>query len=404
MRLPHIPYKLLKMKYPKSQIKGIADRLLAWMEEQDFRGWDPHDGLNSPFLRPLSRVHRWVGVAGLQAVKRSRVNLRPLLRVPKVRNAKGIGLVVAALVQRFRMYQEEEDLDRAVSLADWVDQNKVHVNKGFGWGYPFDWPNRAFFAPAGTPTIVNTAFIGHSLLDLFEETGEGRWLGLVKGAARFISEDLNRIEGPRGFCFSYTPIDRSQVHNANLLGASLLARLGKTSGDARLIKTAIQAAGFSIHAQRADGSWPYGVAANQGWVDSFHTGYNLLALKNISWAAEQAGRDAAGLKEAIDKGYRFYLANFFLPDGTVKYYDRKSEPLDAHAFAHAILCLTEMKDHSATPEKLVEKVAERMVQLFWSGKGYFYWQIDRGRLYRLACMRWVEAWAVYALYRLMADS
>jgi len=388
------PFKHLSAE----KINQIVDRLLAWMEAQDYRGWDPHDGLNSPFLRPLSRIHRWAGVAGLQAVKRCCVNLRPILRVPKTRNAKGIGLVVAASIRRFRFCGDEADLSRAVSLADWLGQNKTQVKRGFGWGYPFDWPNRAFFGPAGTPTVVNTAFIGHSLLDLFEETGDDRWLALVEGASRFISQDLTRTAGPKGFCFSYTPIDSSQVHNANLLGASLIARLGQKKGDFNLLKTALESTAFSISAQRPDGSWPYGKAKNQAWVDSFHTGYNLLAMKNIAQAAEASGHDdAATVKATLDKGYAYYLDNFFLPDGTVKYYDRKTGPLDAHAFAHALLCLTEMKDHPNTPADMAEKVLQKMIALFWSGQGYFYWQINRSSFYRLACMRWVQAWVLLAL-------
>ena len=386
------------MQNRKAEIREISDSLLAWMEEQDFRGWDPHDGLNSPFLRPLTRIHRWVGVAGLQVVKRCRVNLRPILRVPKTRNAKGIGLVVAALVQRFRLYRQGGDLDRAVLLADWLDRNKMKVERGFGWGYPFDWPNRAFFAPAGTPTVVNTAFIGHALMDLFEETGDNRWLDLVVGASKFISQDLNRTAGPKGFCFSYTPIDNSQVHNANLLGASLLARIGEKTGDLQLIKTALESASFSISVQRQKGSWPYGEAKNQNWVDSFHSGYNLLALKAIAKAAEASEHGSAiEVNSAIEKGYAFYLENFFLPDGIVKYYAKKTEPLDAHAFAHALLCLTEMKYHPGTTTDVAERVLQKMIDLFWSGQGYFYWQINRGRLYRLACMRWVQAWVLLAL-------
>jgi len=76
------------MNHGNADLKKTGDRLLVWMVGEGFRGWDPHDGLNSPLLKPLSRVHRWAGVAGLQAVKRSRLNLRPLFRVPKGRKGR----------------------------------------------------------------------------------------------------------------------------------------------------------------------------------------------------------------------------------------------------------------------------------------------------------------------------
>ena len=77
---------------PLSKIKTISDQLLVWMEKQGFCGWDPHDALNSPFLRPLSRIHRWVGIALLQLVKECPINLRPMLLVPNRPNAKAFGL------------------------------------------------------------------------------------------------------------------------------------------------------------------------------------------------------------------------------------------------------------------------------------------------------------------------
>ena len=67
-------------------------------------------------------------------------------------------------------------------------------------------------------------------------------------------------------------------------------------------------------------------------MDSFHTGYNLLALKDIH---DYLGCHEAGA--ACAKGYFFYLNHFFLSDGTVKCYHDKAEPLDAHAFAHAVI-------------------------------------------------------------------
>ncbi len=133
-------------------------------------------------------------------------------------------------------------------------------------------------------------------------------------------------------------------------------------------------------------------------MDSFHTGYNLLALRIIAQAAEASGeRGAIEVNGAIEKGYAFYLENFFLPDGTVKYYAHKAEPLDAHAFAHAVITLCELSSRFDTPADLATKVLSRLIELFWNEEGYFYWQYDKGRLYRLPCIRWVQPWALLAL-------
>jgi len=381
------------------EIKDIADRLLIWMKRENFCGWDPFDGLNSPFLQGISRINHWFGIAALQAVKHSPLNLRPFLFVQKTINAKGIGLILAALVRRYQTWGEEIDMTAALKLGTWLEENISRGFSGACWGYPFDWPNRAFYAPKGTPTVVNTSFIGHAVLDLFEATGEERWLMLAQSASEFISQDLNRSLGDKGFCFSYTPRDWSRVHNANLLGASLIARLGKIAKRSDLLDIAMESTSFSIKAQRSDGSWPYGEAPDQTWIDSFHTGYNLICLKQIYGAINDDS-----LQKALNIGYFYYLDHFFLSDGTVKYYHDKIEPLDAHAFAHAVICLSEMNDYTNTLSGLAQKVIERMIELFWSEKGYFYWQRCNGFLYRMPCMRWVQAWVLLSLAKYLLDN
>jgi len=58
-----------------------------------------------------------------------------------------------------------------------------------------------------------------------------------------------------------------------------------------------------------------------------------------------------------------------------------------------------MAPHFDTPPDLAEKVLFRMIELFWSENGYFYWQKKYGILYRLDCMRWVQAWAFLGLMK-----
>ena len=134
-------------------------------------------------------------------------------------------------------------------------------SKGYSgncWGYNFDWQSRAFFIPKFTPTIVNSAFIGHALLDTYEYTGIQEALDLAIPIGDFILNDLQRTREGDTFCFSYTPKDKTAVHNANLLGASLLIRLYKISGDRKLREAALASLAFSMKYQHEDGSWPYG--------------------------------------------------------------------------------------------------------------------------------------------------
>ncbi len=75
--------------------------------------------------------------------------------------------------------------------------------------------------------------------------------------------------------------EESRVHNANLLGAALLCRVHRYTGDKKMLSTALAVTRYSASKQRADGSWPYGEMATQAWIDNFHTGYNLSGLRAV---------------------------------------------------------------------------------------------------------------------------
>ncbi len=92
----------------------------------------------------------------------------------------------------------------------------------------------------------------------------------------FILNDLNRTEENGSICFSCTPVDHGIVHNANLMGASLLMRLFKYTKDNNMLDISLSSLDYSMKYQKEDGSWPYGAADFQGWIDSFHTGLSAF--------------------------------------------------------------------------------------------------------------------------------
>jgi rhamnogalacturonyl hydrolase YesR len=87
------------------------------------------------------------------------------------------------------------------------------------------------------------------------------------------------------------PVLNSQVHNANTLGASLLARTYSHTHNQAYRELAQKALRYTAHYQRSDGSWYYGGYPNCHWVDNFHTGYVLDCFKRY---VESTGEDPYG--------------------------------------------------------------------------------------------------------------
>ena len=196
---------------------------------------------------------------------------------------------------------------RAYEVLALLNDLSVKTRNGIGWGYNFDWQSRAFFLPKGTPTVVNSSFIGHALLDAFEVFRDEQFLDAATPIADFIQHDLHRSKQDDGtFCFSYTPIDKTIVHNANLLGASFLIRMAQNKDTSNIRSDALESLAYSMNRQHIDGSWWYADTDYQNWIDSFHTGFNLQCIRYFLRLDE-------GLEHtsAFNNGVKFYAQNFF---------------------------------------------------------------------------------------------
>ena len=86
--------------------------LKSYCEKEQFKGWDPYDGLNSKVFRAIPFLKRSAlcRLAVIQGFKRSPVNLRPLALVPKEYNAKGIGLFLQGYCNLYRAISKDASL------------------------------------------------------------------------------------------------------------------------------------------------------------------------------------------------------------------------------------------------------------------------------------------------------
>jgi len=256
-------------------------RLLDYCRRNNWTGDDPFDGLNSRIFDSLPFLHQRIPRLILtQGMKRSPVNFRRLLLVPKGENPKGLAVFLSALLllSNMGLLKNDDDIHHLIErLIDLRSPNTSH----FCWGYHFDWQGRAFFLPKFVPNIICTTFAGNALLDTYAIFGSANYLDMARSAGNFLLEGLNITQNVDELCFSYTPLDSGRVHNANLLGAAYLSRLFSITGDKKFLDPALRAVRYSTHRQNEDGSWAYGEDKTQAWVDNFHTGYNLCALRNI---------------------------------------------------------------------------------------------------------------------------
>ena len=380
--------------------------LREYCEREGFKGWDPYDGLNSKVFQalPFLKKSALCRLVVIQGFKRSPINLRRIALVPKEYNAKGIGLFLSGYCNLYNAVKANPKLAESLGSADSL---KSQINElaellislqsngysGACWGYNFDWQaRRLFLFPKFTPTVVATNFCATALMESFEITGEKKYLEIALSAANFVIKDLHRSDYKDGFLFSYSPLQGNDtVFNASLLGSRLLSFCYKYTGNEEYRKLAEQSIKACCAGQKENGAWVYGMLPVQSWVDSFHTGYNLDAL--IAYQ-EQTADDK--YNKYIEKGFEYYIQNFFEADGTPKYYDNRTYPIDIHCPGQLLVTLARL--HKTEEYKnIAEKVINWTIRNMQDKKGYFYYQLKPGVSSKISYMRWSNAFMFNAL-------
>ena len=324
--------------------------LKRYCESEGFKGWDPYDGLNSLLAHALLPLKRSaiLRLCVIQGFKRCPVNLRRLAMVPKEYNAKGIGLFLQGYCNLVRAVDKFPELQ----------------------------------AEVGTRQV----------------TGERRYLDVALSSADFVMNDLHRAECGGGFLFSYSPLKGNDtVFNASLLGSKLLAYCYKYTKKEEYREAARRSVEACCDAQGDAGEWVYGMLPVQSWIDSFHTGYNLDGLTAYE---EQTGDKS--FHSNIEKGFDFYIRNFFEADGTPKYYHDRTYPIDIHCPAQLFVTLHKLHrsdEYRAEAERVMRWTVENMQDR----RGYFYYQLKQGVSSKISYMRWSNAFMFCAMSYYILD-
>jgi hypothetical protein len=259
------------------------------------------------------------------------------------------------------------------------------------WGNHFDYASRAGKS-RGTCRRCLTSLIGQAFVDAYEILGDERYLDVAARVCRWILT-LPREASATGTCLSYLATQRTSIHNANLLGAAMLARTAKHTGDGELRDVAAAAVEYSCARQLADGAWYYGEEPRYHWIDSFHTGYNLDSLKCYLDCT-----DDQRFRVHLEPGFRFFATHFFEPDGRPRYYRDRTYPIDIQCAAQGIETLTKFSDLDPGALVTAARVARWAIRNMQDATGYFYYRRYPFLAAKIPMLHWGQA----TMYRALA--
>ncbi|MET2851319.1 aspartate-semialdehyde dehydrogenase [Vibrio owensii] len=378
-----------------SIINDIRSNILSEAFFYEFKGYDPFDGLNSKLFDMFPSLRSGVfGLAWIQLFKRSPINLRSCLRVPKKRNPKGVALFILGMLEQQRNSSDITLLEESMKLADWLIDKVCNQEEWSHacWGYHFDWKARAFFVPKGKPNVITTIYVAKALLALADVISKvypenaARYQQLAFDSASFIVNTLYTEESGRCY-FAYIPGEKAFVHNASLWGAAWVGLVGSRTNNEHFVSLARKVAKQSVSEQATDGSWVYGARSHHQFIDGFHTGYNLEALNDLKHSLQTTEFD-----KSIELGLAYYKEHLFEADGTAKYYHNNRYPLDPHSVAQAVITLIKVGGQKSDIEMANKVLNWSIDELYLSDKTQFVYQKTAKATNSINYVRWTQAW------------
>jgi hypothetical protein len=390
---------------PDCQIEESLRAVLRYSEQQNFAGYCKFDALNSPLLWQLVGGQPLLRLIISFAINRSWINMRPLLRVPKLRNPKGIANFLRAYVNLFNHRHETRDLAQAVDLGEWLLKNDSCTQGTFSgrcWGYHFPWQSAAFYAPRHFPNCIVTVFAAEALLLLFQTTRESRYLEAAKSAAQFLITDLPVLEeDAHSKCIGYIPgRPKWKVININAVTAGYLARLWLETKQEHLLLNAQKLISWVVNHRTAEYAWEYTVpgSASGIGVDNYHTGGILDGLLDYMSITNDWQH-----REIFDTAVGFYENRLFAPSGAPYLTSTKKRPFDIHGSAQGIITFSKLARlrKSALPTAL--RIAHWALTNMQDQDGHFYTRKHLGYTQKECLMRWNNSWMSLALSELLGS-
>ena len=371
----------------------VLDAVLGWSRARDYRGFNKHDGLNSPVLAFLLGWAKWPRLVAIQSVMRAPFNPRAMLLTPRTLNPKGLALFAQAWLARYRYGRDAADLDAAHELLVALRGLSRETRSGRGWGYPYPWQDPGFYAPPHTPNAVVTAFVCEAFLDAFELTNEAALLDPVTEAAAFLTRDLTVLEDtPEALCLSYMPMPmRMRVMDVSILIGAMLARFDALRGRRDHAHTARRLVSYVVDQQTEYGAWYYTDPPGDSLIthDNYHTGFILDAL----WRYMACTGDDAW-REVYARGLAFYRERLFTHAGAPRWMHDRDFPHDVHGAAQGIITFSR---HSAEAPDFVRRIVDWTLEHLYMPEGRFAYQVTRWYTKRFTLMRWCNAWMCRAL-------
>ncbi len=376
------------------EIEKTIEAVYQWSRDENYQGYNKHDGLNSPILKALFGWQKWPRMVAIQGVMRFPINLRSLLLTPKVYNPKGLALFAQGLMTLYQTTGKEKYLDEATDLLNTLKGITSQGNwHGIAWGYGYPWQDLGFFAPTTTPNAVVTSFVCEAFLDAYRLTNDDQYLEIVDKAINFFLNDLTELKNTTSeLCLGYMPVPMTmRVMDVSILIGSVISQYAVLKNNKELKLIAKRLVNYVINQQTDYHAWYYTDPPQDSHIthDNYHTGFILDAL----WRYIKATEDNTWIPN-YQKGLAYYAKNHFSTNGAPRWMHDTEYPHDIHGAAQGILTFSR---HQKEYPGLAKNILNWTFNNMYHPSGRFYYQQHKFYTIRFTLLRWCNAWMCKAM-------
>ena len=375
-------------------------KLASYIQDSNFEGFDPYDTLNS-FI-PFHWGGKWGQVLAIQFQKRNPVNIRPLIGIKKFHSTKGMGLLLLAYINLYKLEANDVIRGHIEFIKNWLLCNQQRYEGNGCWGYDYNYATRRSTVKKGHPTIIHHSYIQRALFSYWQLFKDKKVEDVLLESKNFVLNALQRIKDGQELCFTYNPTATGCCYNANMHAAECLARVYFISKDEVLKTHAINAVNFVVKYQKKEGFWNYSAKYPSGPEETqidFHQGFILDSFDEVS---KYLNYTCMSWQKAIDKGLDYYYNVQFNKNGSSLWRVPRVFPIDIHNQAQGILTFSRFSKNCTKYKEFADKIADWTIKNMQdTKKGYFYYRKYRNYYNRIPYMRWSQAWMLLALSELL---
>lgn len=382
----------------KSIILNSIEKFLVWKKAYGYSSYDQYDfwsskyGIWSKALYYKSKIAGAVFVAPIFVTEIFFPSLRKLISSKK-RIPIGDAHFLSGYLNLYKYTSNEDYLKEAKIIAEELLKSSVPGFSGNCWGYPFNWMTTRGLWNSGVPLITTTAYCFEAFLELYDITKEEQYLKIAHSIFLFTLNDLKDtpIDENTAAC-SYSPVDNSQIVNANAYRAYVLVEGAKRFKNDEALKKVKKNLNFILVNQNKDGSWLYAVNDRRdNFIDHFHT---CFVLKNLFKANGILKDDR--ITSAIKRGFEFYRNNLFDKTGFPIPFAKLSRfnivKTELYDYAESISLCIEVKDLDKEALQMKEKLIKRLIDDYQMKDGHFVTRIGIFNIRnKIPYLRWPQA-------------